>query len=174
MVDARITVRLSSDDLNQLLSAASDIDLRYRGGRFELSHTVAKVTVAANFYPEVSGGRLRFVVPFAELRSDRGTGPLVRGALSMAWNWIETKLESVLAEKLSARGLPWDLVWVDGHRDESGKSATVNISLAVLNQWLAGKSSAAGLPARLAGIVVEPEALVLQLSLVPASAHVTW
>ncbi|MBI5831706.1 MAG: hypothetical protein HZB16_05250 [Armatimonadetes bacterium] len=174
MGEARVTVRLSSGDLNRLLGEASDIDLRYRDGRFELSHTVAKVTLTANFYPEVSGGRLRFVVPFGELRSDRGTGPLVRGALSMAWNWIETKLESVLAEKLSARGLPWDLVWVDGQRDQTGKSATVNVSLAVLNQWLADKSSAAGLPTRLAGMRVEPEALELHLSLTPASAHVTW
>lgn len=174
MGEARVTVRLGSGDMNHLLSTLGGIDLRYGGGRFTLRHQVAKITVMANLYPEVSGGRLRFVVPFSELRSDRGTGPLVRGALSMAWNWIETKLESVLAQQLSARGLPWDLVWVDGHRDPSGKSATVNISLAVLNQWLAGKSGAVGLPTRLAAVVVEPEALELQLSLVPAVAQVTW
>jgi hypothetical protein len=84
------------------------------------------------------------------------------------WHWFDERLESVIANQLSARGLPWDLVWVDDARDEQGRpEAIVNLSPVVLNEWLVRQAFVDGLALRLAALRVEHDAVSVSLQLVP-------
>lgn len=165
-----LTIRLTAADLNAALSRVSAVQVSFANGCFEVAKEIALVTLSLRIHPDVGPGRLRLAIPFAEIHGVRGAGWLVRKALPILWNWLDAKLEDTLSNELAAHGLPWDLVWVDGQRDASGsKVATINISPTVLNDWLQQQPLPGldGLAARLAGVAVEPAALVLRVQLVP-------
>jgi hypothetical protein len=168
MPERVITVRLTSADLNLLLARAPGLDVTFAAGRFTVRKVLALVTLTAEVIPEAEAGRWRLVVPFSRVRADKGAGWLVRGALRAAWHWLDANLDRFVAEKLEAQGLPWDLLWVDGGRDEQGgKVVSVHLSPAVLNAWLAQRPLLGPYAARVVGAKIEPEALLLTMQLAP-------
>jgi hypothetical protein len=124
------------------------------------------VAVTATVHFDLSHERLRFVVPFREIQG--AVGWAAKPILKLFWNGIEVKLESAIAEQLSARGMPWDMVWVDHSRDPEGhRVATINVSPVILNDWLQHQQAVPGLAPRLASMAIAHDAVTIRVQLVP-------
>ena len=157
-----IRIRLSTGDINGFLQSVPDAELAWHNGAVRLTKTVAKMRLHVTAHLDLHDGHVRVVLPFNEMRTDH-TGRLVGGMTSLIWpRWLEPWLERLIADKLSAAGLPWDLVWVDTVDDpERGRLGTVNLSPRTLNEWLRRQDFLGAAALRLVGIDVVPDALTL-------------
>ncbi|MCC7495806.1 MAG: hypothetical protein IT204_25870 [Fimbriimonadaceae bacterium] len=168
-----ITLRLAAADLNRLLADLSDPRIEYVGGVFRLTTAVARLRVVATAHLETVDGHLRLAVPFNELRL-AGTGGLLGKLASRFWpKWLEPRLEKLIGTRLSAAGLPWDMVWVTAADDpQRGRLGVVNLSPRTLNEWLRSRPGDAPLVPRLVGLTADAAGLALALTLVDRAAPV--
>lgn len=168
-----ITVKLAARDLNRLLAAVQEARVVYAAGRITIQKKLGPLRVELQAYPDVRDGRLRVLLPFDEIRGD-GLGGLLGSLAGVAWKWLESTLEQRVQDRLAAKGLPWDLVWIDRASDpEHGTMGTINVSPVLLNQILRDKSPSLALAPRLADLAVEPDGLTLRFALGPPAPERT-
>lgn len=163
-----IRVRLSAADLNAVLNDPPDTEIRYADGAFTIAlRGLPLVNVFLTAYLDLQGGRIRACLPFRAIQTQR-TGRLLGTVTGGLWSkLIEPRLEKLLGDKLTAAGLPWDLVWVDvAHHGELGRMGTINLSPRILNEWLRQQPAIGNLAPRLVQLETEAEAVILGFALV--------
>ncbi len=162
-----IRFSVSADDINRFLASLPEAEVRYRQGTFQITRQVAAMRITAAGHLDLRDGRARVALPFAEMRTER-TGALLGRLTSMLWpRWLEPWLERTIADKLTAEGLPWDLVWVDTIDDrELGRIGTINFSPHTLNEWLRRKVSLDGLAPRLVSVDLQRDQIVFGIELI--------
>lgn len=171
-----IRIRVSERDINFFLARPGVADIRYDDGTFTVVKKIAVVTVEAKAHLDFRDDKVRVAIPFRELGTAH-TGSLLGSFAATLWpRVVEPWLEKKIADQLAARGLPWDLVWVDTVDDpERGRVGTINFSPQTLNEWLRQKGPVAGLVPRLVALDLSRTHLTIGLRLVPAGeAAPTW
>ena len=161
-----IRIRVSADDLNQILGMCPDVHIVWRDGCFVIERKLGPVVATARAYPDVRHGHLRLAVSFDGVRTQRGIR--LAGIAGAFWSWLEARIESDVGTRLAKLDLPWDLVWLERRDDaEHGAVGTINVSPRTLNEWLSHQPWLGPLAFKLKGVEPDADGFVFELLLQP-------
>lgn len=161
-----IRIRVSADDVNQILGMCPDVRIVWRDACFVIERKLGPVMAIARAYPDLRNGHLRLAVPFDQVRTQRGIR--LAGVAAHFWSWLEARIENDVGTRLAKLDLPWDLVWLERRDDaEHGAVGTINISPRTLNEWLGRQPWLGELAVKLKAVEVDDNGFLFELLLQP-------